>query len=446
MSIIHWQRTVLALAAASLASTAAQANIQIKYEVITGPPISGQSVLKEFVDTIDAHSFQWGVGVGVGAPTGAPGGARDVSAPSVSEVTWTYSFDTSYNQLSKAALTGGRYNTAYSFVDPDPSRTNASWLTMQTGTSAISGLSISSGGDRPSVAVSQASRNFELTYDPSKLGLAGSAVTVGYDSVTGITTGSNSRTLPAPAAGSGNGNGIYMRLGDGPGAIFGDSTTRGYENWINLSSFQMGLGIGLAPDGDDFMASRPSVSEVTVSRSFDGASLAILANLLRGRVVGQATVEFVRGSPLGPVTYLQYELDNVIFSGLSISSGGDRPSESDSLNFTGFRQTAWEINDDGTRVEASSFHYDIGTGEVTAAALPAARSFAGFGPGLLSPDLAATPVPEPQTWALMAGGLALLAWRRGQRKSVYRRGGPLVAVGHGRVPQRSDVGCDSVAD
>ncbi len=412
MSTMHSPHTALALAIALLASTAAQATIQLAYEKISGPTIAGQSVLPAFEGTIDATSFQWGVGVGISR---APSGLPKVSKPSVSEITWTYQFDTNYNQLSLATLTGGRYNTTDSFVEPDPSRSNASWLTMQTGTTAISGLSISSGGDRPSVSVSQAFRSFNLTHDPAKAGRRGSTESVGYDSITEITTGSNSRTLPLPAGAGNPADGIYMRLGAGPGAIFGDSTARGYENWINLQSFQMGIGIGLMPDGSGLLASRPSVSEVTVSRSFDGASLAILANLLRGREVGQATVEFVRSGPLGPVTYLQYELDDVIFTGMSISSGGERPSESDSLNFSGFRKTTWEIKPDGTSDEASSIHFDLVTGEVTSDPLPSAISFAGIGPGLLAPTLPPTPIPEPQTLALMVGGLALLALRRRHR-------------------------------
>lgn len=412
MSIMHSRHKAVALAVALLAGTAAQATIQVAHETISGPTIAGQSVLPEFEGTIDASSFQWGVGVGISR---GPGGPAQVSKPSVSEITWTYQFDTSYNQLSQAALAQGRYNTTASFVDPDPNRPNASWLTMQTGTTAISGLSISSGGDRPSVSVSQAFRSFNLTHDPANAGGRGSAESVGYNSSTEVTTGSNSRAVPLPAGAGNPANGIYLRLGAGPDAILGDSTARGYENWISLSSFQMGIGIGLMPDGSGFLASRPSVSEVTVSRSFDGASLAILANLLRGREVGQATVEFVRSGPLGPVTYLQYELDDVIFSGMSISSGGERPSESDSLNFSGFRKTTWEIKPDGTSDESSSIHFDLVAGKVTSDPLPSAISFAGIGPGLLSPILPPTPIPEPQTLALMIGGLALLALRRRHR-------------------------------
>ncbi len=406
------QRTALACAAALLAHTAAQAadSIQLKFDTISGPNIVGLSTVEDHRGSINTHSFQFGVGVGISSGVG--GVPRQASQPSVSEIVTTQTFDSSYNALNAALVSGGRYNATTSFLGGG-ARAPGSYLTMATGTTAISGLSVSSGGERPSVSVSQAFRSFNLAYDPAVLGAPpGPKLEVGYDSVRGVASGVTSRTLGA-GGGGGAAGGLYLRLGAGADSIYGDSGDSGYENWIKLSSFQMGIGLGLAPNGADFTASRPSVSELTVTQVFDGAVPAILGNLLRGRSIGQATLELVQMSGARSVTTMQLELDNVLFSGLSMSSGGDMPQVSESLNFSGYTQTIWDLNADGSRGDPSIFSFDIERNMVRNGAQTAA-SVAGFGPGQLVPM---APVPEPHTWALMAGGAAMLAMLRRRRQA-----------------------------
>ena len=407
-----WQHTARALAAALITGTTAHAasSIQLQFQPADGPaggpPITGRSTKPGFEGSIDATSFQWGVAVGIARPsTGAP----QISMPSLSDITWTQALDTSYTRLQTALFTGGYYTSTVSFVDGRPNLSAGTYLSMRTDTSAISSLSISSGGDRPTISASEAFRSFNLTYhDP-----AAGAVDVFWNSENNLASGPTSRAARVLAAGRGAASGLYLRLGARSDAIVGDSTDRGYENWIKLNSFQMGVGVGLTPNSSGgFQQSTPSVSELTVTQAFDGAVPVILGNLLRGRSIGQATLEYVQGSAAGSVTAMQLELDDVIFSGLSLSSGGELPSVSESLNFSGFTQTTWNINNDGTRGAADVFSYDLVRKAVRGNPAPAA-SIAGFGAGMLAPIQA--PIPEPQTWALMAGGIAMLALLRRRR-------------------------------
>jgi type VI secretion system secreted protein Hcp len=79
-------------------------------------------------------------------------------------------------------------------------------------------------------------------------------------------------------------------------------------------------------------ASAPSISEVTISKLMDVAS----AKLFQEACVGKSKavkIDLVKtGEKLE--NYLEYTLTDCLISGYSVSSGGDKPSESLSLNFT----------------------------------------------------------------------------------------------------------------
>jgi len=156
---------------------------------------------------------------------------------------------------------------------------------------------------------------------------------------------------------------IFMKY-DG---IAGDVTTTGHEKWIEVLSLQWGTGRGInnsAGSGADREGSTPSVSEIVVAKDLDSAS----PNLLRaslglkpadeGKTVN---IDFCKTDTSKPEPYLQFTLTNCLVSGYSLSSGGDRPSESVQLNFTKveFKNTGMgAANDTGSPDTAS---YDMTT-------------------------------------------------------------------------------------
>jgi type VI secretion system secreted protein Hcp len=119
--------------------------------------------------------------------------------------------------------------------------------------------------------------------------------------------------------------------------IKGDSTITGHDNWINIQSFQLGVGraISSSGGGKDRDTSSPSFSEVTLTKQSDVASADLFMQAVCGKSLGKAEIHFVQtsGSDAAQV-YLKYELEDAIVSSYSISSGGERPTESFSLNFT----------------------------------------------------------------------------------------------------------------
>jgi type VI secretion system secreted protein Hcp len=121
-------------------------------------------------------------------------------------------------------------------------------------------------------------------------------------------------------------------------AINGDSVIDGHEKWITLSSLQFGVGraISVSGGGADRETSNPSFSEVTLTKSTDIASADLFMQAVCGKSLGKAEIHFIQtgGADKKQQVYLKIELTDAIVSSYSASSGGDRPSESISLNFT----------------------------------------------------------------------------------------------------------------
>lgn len=121
-------------------------------------------------------------------------------------------------------------------------------------------------------------------------------------------------------------------------SIKGSSTDENFKDQIELQSFQWGAGLGVgSPRGGDRTTSEPSVSEITTTKVLDKSSEGLFKALLKGDPVGKGTISFVAASKGESVAFATLELEDIIVSGYSMSSGGqDLPNESISLNFTKF--------------------------------------------------------------------------------------------------------------
>lgn len=118
--------------------------------------------------------------------------------------------------------------------------------------------------------------------------------------------------------------------------VDGNVTSEKYKGWVDISSMQFGIGRGVgSPVGSDVdrEASAPSVSEITCTKEMDKASSAIFELALWGEGK-KVEIHLVKTDKDSVEPFVKYELEDVLISGYSVSSGGDRPSESLSLNFT----------------------------------------------------------------------------------------------------------------
>ncbi|MBR0655413.1 Hcp family type VI secretion system effector [Plastoroseomonas arctica] len=128
----------------------------------------------------------------------------------------------------------------------------------------------------------------------------------------------------------------------------GESTIQGFEKWIPVESCQFGVGRGIssAYGNSTREGSIVSVSEITVSKLTDGATIKLLEEALHGKLNKIVKIAFLRTGAGAAQEYLSFELNGTGLSGYSLSSGGDRPSESLSLNFDKFILKYNPIGDD----------------------------------------------------------------------------------------------------
>jgi len=128
---------------------------------------------------------------------------------------------------------------------------------------------------------------------------------------------------------------IYLKLGP---SVKGAVTAEGYAGWVECGSLQFGVGKGIStPVGSaaDRDCSTASVSEVTVSKEMDPSSIALFKLAVAGSdKAAKLEIHVLKSDGKKIVPFVQYEFENSLVSGYSVSSGGDRPSESLSFNFT----------------------------------------------------------------------------------------------------------------
>ena len=128
----------------------------------------------------------------------------------------------------------------------------------------------------------------------------------------------------------------------------GESTIDGFAKWIVIDSAQFGVGRGISSafGGSTREGSIVSVSEITVTKETDGSTIKLLEEALHGKLNKLVKLAYLRTGSGAAQEYLSFELNGTGLSGFSMSSGGDRPSESLSLNFDKFILKYNPIGDD----------------------------------------------------------------------------------------------------
>jgi type VI secretion system secreted protein Hcp len=150
--------------------------------------------------------------------------------------------------------------------------------------------------------------------------------------------------LQAPRAAAA-GDPIYMQYG----SIQGDVTAVGWEHWVELNSLSWGVSraISSAAGSGSREAAAPQAAEVKVTMLSSNAS----PDFFQEATVGQAatvTIDFVKTDNVGhQVKYIELKLTNALASSYQVSSGGDRPTDSLSIDYTKIQFTNYEAQTGG---------------------------------------------------------------------------------------------------
>lgn len=268
------RRSAVAFALSLLTAGAARAGIYLDL-----PGVPGNATAAGHKGWVDLNSVQWGAGVGISSGTG--GSRREASPPSLSEIVWSQNLDSSVPPLFGKVFSGITAPTSKIDLMASGNGAATPYLSSAAEQVVITGVSLSN----DSVSASQGYAKLTMTYDPAGLGTKGGvAVSTSYDLLKRTVEGpktweAKNFTGTLPAAGASAGTSMYLRLGDRDAtAIAGDSRAAGYENWIKIDSAQMGVGLGYNPSTGE--TSRPSISELTITRPFDATVPVVFADLL----------------------------------------------------------------------------------------------------------------------------------------------------------------------
>jgi len=114
-------------------------------------------------------------------------------------------------------------------------------------------------------------------------------------------------------------------------------TTDGFKDWIECSSFQWGVSrnIGTAQRNSTSREhAEPVISEITVTKQSDIASPKLFLDSVAGKLDSKVTIKFTTTTKGKVDTFSTFDLEGVGLAHYHMSSGGDMPTESLSLNFT----------------------------------------------------------------------------------------------------------------
>jgi len=107
----------------------------------------------------------------------------------------------------------------------------------------------------------------------------------------------------------------------------------------------------------------PSIHEIVVTKDTDISSTKLVNEALQGE--GQKVkIDFVKTDKGNLEVYMQYTLEDCMISGYSKSSGGDRPVESISLNFTKVEFKNVAMKDKNDTGDPDTVGYDLATANV----------------------------------------------------------------------------------
>jgi len=126
---------------------------------------------------------------------------------------------------------------------------------------------------------------------------------------------------------------IYLQY-DG---IKGNVTADGYADHIAVQSVQFGVGRGISVVAGNISnreSTRPSLSEITLTKEADNSVTAIFKEAVTGNAGKKVVIKFVRTGADKVQEYMDYTLEDCLVSGYSLSADAEgAPMEQITLSY-----------------------------------------------------------------------------------------------------------------
>ncbi|QHF45564.1 hypothetical protein PspS35_17850 [Pseudomonas sp. S35] len=119
--------------------------------------------------------------------------------------------------------------------------------------------------------------------------------------------------------------------------IKGTSTVDAHKDWITISGTNLSVCRAISSSGGGDRDTRnPMISEVSLAKATDLASPDLFMQAVCGKSLGDAEIHFIHtgGSDKKQQVYLKVVLGGAIVSSYSLTSNGDRPTDTFSISFT----------------------------------------------------------------------------------------------------------------
>ncbi len=119
--------------------------------------------------------------------------------------------------------------------------------------------------------------------------------------------------------------------------IEGNVTADGFASHLLVSSIHFGVGRGITMEPGNMAnreATRPHLSEITFTKNADNSSTSLFKESVTGAAGKLVKIKFVQTGAESVTQYMDYELEDCLVSGYSLSADGDSdPVETITLSY-----------------------------------------------------------------------------------------------------------------